>query len=112
MRRAIPPSGAAGSQRPFPNPGDNSLALACSLVAAFLEPTISVVAFLVLTRLFHDPILRSSLTLCLLVGIGGTATMDAGAGLGLTSGRRTTGGQPLPDALRAVAPLSRRAAGS
>jgi hypothetical protein len=39
MRRAIPPSGAAGSQRPFPNPGDNSLALACSLVAAFLLAT-------------------------------------------------------------------------
>jgi putative colanic acid biosynthesis UDP-glucose lipid carrier transferase len=38
-----------------------------SLIAAFLEPTISVVTFLVLTRLFHDPILRSSLTLCLLV---------------------------------------------
>ena len=38
-----------------------------SLAAAFLEPTITVVAFLALTRLFDEPILRSSLTLCLLV---------------------------------------------
>jgi putative colanic acid biosysnthesis UDP-glucose lipid carrier transferase len=38
-----------------------------SLAAAFLEPVISVAAFLALTRLFHEPILRSSLTLCLLI---------------------------------------------
>ncbi len=38
-----------------------------SLVAAFLEPTISVVAFLAVSRHFDEPTLRASLTLCLLV---------------------------------------------
>ena len=38
-----------------------------SLVAAFLEPTITVLVFLLATRAFDGPILRSDLTLCLLV---------------------------------------------
>ena len=38
-----------------------------SLVAAFLEPSISVAAFLAVSTWFGEPILRSDLTLCLLV---------------------------------------------
>jgi putative colanic acid biosynthesis UDP-glucose lipid carrier transferase len=38
-----------------------------SLVAAFIEPTISVVTFLAVSRFFDQPALRASLTLCLLV---------------------------------------------
>ncbi|HSN34375.1 MAG TPA: sugar transferase, partial [Ideonella sp.] len=37
-----------------------------SLVAAFLEPTLTVVTYLAVARLFDDPILRSSLALCLI----------------------------------------------
>jgi putative colanic acid biosynthesis UDP-glucose lipid carrier transferase len=38
-----------------------------SLVAAFLEPTITVLAFLAVSALFEEPIGRSDLTLCLLI---------------------------------------------
>jgi putative colanic acid biosynthesis UDP-glucose lipid carrier transferase len=38
-----------------------------SLVAAFLEPTVTVVTFLLATLLYDEPVLRSTLTLCLLV---------------------------------------------
>jgi putative colanic acid biosynthesis UDP-glucose lipid carrier transferase len=38
-----------------------------SLIAAFMEPTITVAVFLFATRWVGDPILRSDLTLCLLV---------------------------------------------
>lgn len=38
-----------------------------SLVAAFLEPTVSVVTYVAVSHWFDDPILRASLTLCLLV---------------------------------------------
>jgi len=38
-----------------------------SLVAAFLEPTISVVTFLLVNAWYDEPVLRSTLTLCLLV---------------------------------------------
>jgi putative colanic acid biosysnthesis UDP-glucose lipid carrier transferase len=38
-----------------------------SLVAAFLEPTLTVLVFLAVSALFHEPIGRSDLTLCLLV---------------------------------------------
>ena len=38
-----------------------------SLIAAFLEPTITVVAFLLTTIAYDEPVLRSDLTLCLLV---------------------------------------------
>ena len=38
-----------------------------SLIAAFMEPTITVAVFLIATRWVGDPILRSDLTLCLLV---------------------------------------------
>lgn len=38
-----------------------------SLVAAFLEPAASVVTYLAVAQLFGEPILRSSLTLCLIV---------------------------------------------
>lgn len=38
-----------------------------SLVAAFLEPTITVVTFLLVTLYYDEPLLRSTLTLCLLV---------------------------------------------
>ena len=38
-----------------------------SLVAAFLEPGISVLAFLLATLAFHEPMNRPALTLCLLV---------------------------------------------
>ena len=38
-----------------------------SLVAAFLEPLITVLVFLVVTVAFDEPVLRSDLTLCLLV---------------------------------------------
>ena len=37
-----------------------------SLVAAFLEPTLTVVTYLAVARWFDDPILRSSLALCLI----------------------------------------------
>lgn len=37
-----------------------------SLVAAFLEPALSVLAFVAVSRFFDEPILRASLTLCLL----------------------------------------------
>jgi len=38
-----------------------------SLVAAFLEPTVTVVTFLLATLWYDEPVLRSTLTLCLLV---------------------------------------------
>jgi putative colanic acid biosynthesis UDP-glucose lipid carrier transferase len=38
-----------------------------SLVAAFLEPTITVAAFLAISWWFEEPIVRSDLTLCLLI---------------------------------------------
>jgi putative colanic acid biosynthesis UDP-glucose lipid carrier transferase len=38
-----------------------------SLVAAFLEPTVIVATFLAVTLWFDEPVLRASLTLCLLV---------------------------------------------
>jgi putative colanic acid biosynthesis UDP-glucose lipid carrier transferase len=38
-----------------------------SLVAAFLEPGITVAVFLAVSAWFDEPILRSDLTLCLLV---------------------------------------------
>jgi putative colanic acid biosynthesis UDP-glucose lipid carrier transferase len=38
-----------------------------SLIAAFMEPTMTVAVFLIATRWVGDPILRSDLTLCLLV---------------------------------------------
>lgn len=38
-----------------------------SLVAAFLEPTVSVVTYVAVSHWFDEPILRASLTLCLLV---------------------------------------------
>lgn len=38
-----------------------------SLVAAFLEPAISVTTFLLVTLWYDEPVLRSTLTLCLLV---------------------------------------------
>ncbi|MCU0969767.1 MAG: undecaprenyl-phosphate glucose phosphotransferase [Rubrivivax sp.] len=38
-----------------------------SLVAAFMEPTITVVVFLAVSRWFDEPIVRSDLVLCLLV---------------------------------------------
>jgi putative colanic acid biosysnthesis UDP-glucose lipid carrier transferase len=38
-----------------------------SLVAAFLEPTITVATFLAISWLFDEPIVRSDLTLCLLI---------------------------------------------
>ena len=38
-----------------------------SLIAAFMEPTLTVAVFLFATRWVGDPILRSDLTLCLLV---------------------------------------------
>jgi putative colanic acid biosynthesis UDP-glucose lipid carrier transferase len=38
-----------------------------SLVAAFLEPTITVLVFLAVSALFNEPIGRSDLTLCLLI---------------------------------------------
>jgi putative colanic acid biosynthesis UDP-glucose lipid carrier transferase len=38
-----------------------------SLVAAFLEPTVSVVTYVAVCHWFDEPILRASLTLCLLV---------------------------------------------
>jgi putative colanic acid biosynthesis UDP-glucose lipid carrier transferase len=38
-----------------------------SLVAAFLEPAISVAAFLLVTLWYDEPVLRATLTLCLLV---------------------------------------------
>ncbi len=38
-----------------------------SLVAAFLEPTVTVVTFLLATLWYEEPVLRSTLTLCLLV---------------------------------------------
>jgi putative colanic acid biosysnthesis UDP-glucose lipid carrier transferase len=38
-----------------------------SLIAAFLEPTLSVLVFLVVCRWFDEPIARTDLTLCLLV---------------------------------------------
>ncbi len=38
-----------------------------SLVAAFLEPTITVLMFLAVSALFNEPIGRSDLTLCLLI---------------------------------------------
>ena len=38
-----------------------------SLIAAFLEPTITVVVFLLTTLAYEEPVLRSDLTLCLLV---------------------------------------------
>ena len=37
-----------------------------SLVAAFLEPTLSVLTYVAMSRVFGEPIVRSSLTLCLL----------------------------------------------
>ena len=37
-----------------------------SLVAAFLEPTLTVVTYVAVARFFDDPILRSSLALCLI----------------------------------------------
>jgi putative colanic acid biosynthesis UDP-glucose lipid carrier transferase len=37
-----------------------------SLIAAFLEPTLSVLAYVAISRWFDEPILRASLTLCLL----------------------------------------------
>ena len=40
---------------------------ATSLVAAFVEPTLSVLMFLAVSTAFGEPILRSDLTLCLLV---------------------------------------------
>ncbi len=38
-----------------------------SLVAAFLEPTLTVLAFLVANQVFGEPVQRAQLTLCLLV---------------------------------------------
>ena len=38
-----------------------------SLVAAFLEPTVSVVTFLLVNQYYDEPVLRSTLTLCLLI---------------------------------------------
>jgi putative colanic acid biosynthesis UDP-glucose lipid carrier transferase len=38
-----------------------------SLVAAFLEPSISVLVFLAVSAWFAEPIVRSDLTLCLLI---------------------------------------------
>jgi putative colanic acid biosysnthesis UDP-glucose lipid carrier transferase len=38
-----------------------------SLVAAFMEPTITVLVFLIATKWFEEPVLRADLTLCLLV---------------------------------------------
>jgi putative colanic acid biosynthesis UDP-glucose lipid carrier transferase len=38
-----------------------------SLIAAFLEPTIGVAAFVLVTRVFDEPMDRPSLTLCLLI---------------------------------------------
>lgn len=38
-----------------------------SLVAAFLEPTITVLVFLAVSAAFDEPIVRSDLTLCLLI---------------------------------------------
>jgi putative colanic acid biosynthesis UDP-glucose lipid carrier transferase len=38
-----------------------------SLVAAFLEPTITVAVFLAISWFFNEPIVRSDLTLCLLI---------------------------------------------
>jgi putative colanic acid biosynthesis UDP-glucose lipid carrier transferase len=38
-----------------------------SLVAAFLEPTITVAVFLAVSSVFNEPIVRSDLTLCLLI---------------------------------------------
>ena len=38
-----------------------------SLVAAFLEPSLTVIVFLAVSALFDEPIGRSDLTLCLLV---------------------------------------------
>src|SRR5512141_197803 len=38
-----------------------------SLVAAFLEPTISVLTFVVVSQIFNEPVMRAGLTLCLLV---------------------------------------------
>ena len=35
-----------------------------SLIAAFLEPTITVVVFLLTTLAYDEPVLRSDLTLC------------------------------------------------
>lgn len=37
-----------------------------SLIAAFLEPALSVLSFVAVSRYFDEPILRASLTLCLL----------------------------------------------
>jgi putative colanic acid biosynthesis UDP-glucose lipid carrier transferase len=37
-----------------------------SLIAAFLEPTLSVLAYVAISHWFDEPILRASLTLCLL----------------------------------------------
>ena len=38
-----------------------------SLVAAFLEPSLTVLVFLAVSAAFHEPIGRADLTLCLLV---------------------------------------------
>jgi putative colanic acid biosynthesis UDP-glucose lipid carrier transferase len=38
-----------------------------SLVAAFLEPTVTVATFLVVNASYDEPVLRSTLTLCLLI---------------------------------------------
>ncbi|MBC7938525.1 MAG: hypothetical protein H7Z19_01980, partial [Chitinophagaceae bacterium] len=38
-----------------------------SLVAAFLEPSITVLVFLAVSNFFDEPIARSDLTLCLLI---------------------------------------------
>ncbi|MEW6708082.1 MAG: undecaprenyl-phosphate glucose phosphotransferase [Pseudomonadota bacterium] len=38
-----------------------------SLVAAFMEPTITVVTFLAVNSWYEEPVLRSTLTLCLLI---------------------------------------------
>ena len=38
-----------------------------SLVAAFMEPTITVVVYLLVSAAFDEPIVRSDLTLCLLI---------------------------------------------
>ena len=38
-----------------------------SLVAAFLEPTVTVLTFLLVNQWYDEPVLRSTLTLCLLI---------------------------------------------
>jgi putative colanic acid biosynthesis UDP-glucose lipid carrier transferase len=38
-----------------------------SLIAAFLEPAISVLTFVVVSQIFNEPVMRAGLTLCLLV---------------------------------------------